>query len=362
MNSHGARRHSRAVIDLTAIRHNYGLLKQISGNKRLIAVIKADAYGHGAVEVARALPEADAFAVATVSEAVSLREEGIQQKILVLSGFLRFDELETCISHRLDPVIHQFDHLQHLKKCNNLDGLQVWVKVDTGMGRLGYQSEQVAEVIEQLDRLPALGPVRLMTHLASADDVESEFPKKQLEAINALELHGYEWGIANSAGILGWPYAHDIRLRAGFALYGANPLSDRKQKLVALKPAMQMKSRVLAVNPHKKGDFIGYSNTYTCSRDMLIAVVAAGYADGYPRLKVDTAPVSISGKLCEIVGRISMDMITVDVSALDKVKIDDEVILFGDEPHVNDIAASSQTIAYEVLCNVGGHVKREYIE
>lgn len=362
MNSHGPKRHSRAVIDLRAIRHNYGLLKQLSGDKKLIAVIKADAYGHGAIEVARALPDADAFAVATVGEAVALREEGVQQKILVLGGFLRFDELKTCITHKLDPVIHQFDHLAHLKNCNNLDGLQVWVKVDSGMGRLGYQPERVAEVIEQLDRLPALGPVRLMTHLASADDVESEFSKKQLDAINALELHGYEWGIANSAGILGWPDAHNIWVRAGIALYGANPLSDRKQKLVDLKPAMQMKSRVLAVNPHKKGDFIGYSNTYTCNRDMLIAVIATGYADGYPRLKVDPAPVEIHGKLCDIVGRVSMDMITVDVSEVDNVEADDEVTLFGDDPHVNDIADSSQTIAYEVLCNVGAHVKREYIE
>lgn len=362
MNSHGAKRHSRAIIDLNAIRHNYGLLKQIAGNKKLIAVIKADAYGHGALEVASALADADAFAVATVSEAVALREAGIQQKILVLGGFLRFEELRNCIDYRLDPVIHQFEHLQQLQQCNSLEGLQVWVKVDSGMGRLGYQPEQVAGVLDQLDKLPALGPVRLMTHLASADDVESEFSRKQLDAINALELHGYEWGIANSAGILGWPDAHNIWVRAGIAMYGANPLSNRKQNLVDLKPAMQMKSRVLAVNPHKKGDFIGYGNTYTCERDMLIAVVATGYADGYPRLKVDTARVSIHGQLCDIVGRVSMDMITVDASALDDIKIDDEVILFGDDPHVNDVADSAQTIAYEVLCNVGGHVKREYIE
>ena len=362
MNSHGARRHSRAVIDLNAIRHNYLLLKQLAGGNRLIAVIKADAYGHGALEVARALPDADAFAVAAVGEAVALREAGIQQKIVVLGGFIRFDELKTCIDYKLDPVIHQFDHLQHLHNCSNLDGLQVWVKVDSGMGRLGYQPQRVAEVLDQLDRLPVLGQVRLMTHLASADDVGSRFSEKQLEAINALELHGYEWGIANSAGILGWPEAHNTWARAGIALYGANPMSDRKQKFVDLKPAMQMKSRVLAVNPHKQGDVIGYSNTYTCSRDMTIAVVACGYADGYPRLKVATAQVGIHGKMCNIVGRVSMDMITVDVSALDKVDTDDEVTLFGNEPHVNDVADSSQTIAYEVLCNVGGHVKREYIE
>jgi len=361
LNSHGSNRHSRAIIDLQAISHNYDLLKEITGGKRLIAVVKADAYGHGAVEVAKALVQADAFAVAAVGEAVALRQAGIDQKILVLGSFIRQQELELCIEHRLDPVIHQQTHLDMLRQSNDLDGIQVWVKIDSGMGRLGYQSDTVAEVLDQLDQLPSLGPVRLMTHLASADDVESEFSNQQIEAIRALELHGYEWGIANSAGILGWPDAHDTWVRAGIAMYGANPMSDRSEKSVALKPAMQMKTRVLAVNPHKKGNVIGYSSTYTCPRDMTIAVIATGYADGYPRHKTGTAQVSIGGQLCDVVGRVSMDMITVDVSSLDQVKVDDEVTLFGDYPDANQLADCSQTISYEILCNVGAHVKREYI-
>ncbi len=361
MNKHGLNRHAWATIDLNAIRHNYGLLKQISGNKRLIAVVKADAYGHGAVEVAQALPKADAFAVAAVGEAIALRQSGIKQKILVLGGFIRADELQTCIDHQLDPVIHQFDHLEHLHRADNLNGLQVWVKIDSGMGRLGYQPDRIAEVLDRLDRLPVLGPVRLMTHLASADDANSNFSEQQLTAINALDLHGYEWGIANSAGILGWPDAHNTWVRAGIAMYGANPMSNRKQAIVDLKPAMQMKSRVLAVNPHKQGDVIGYSSTFCCPHDMTIAVIAAGYADGYPRLKVDSAQVKINGQLCEIVGRVSMDMITVDVSGLQAVEVGDEVTLFGNDPEANDIADCSQTIAYEIFCNVGAHVKREYL-
>ena len=360
MNSHGSNRHSYAIIDLNAIRHNYTLLKGISGGKRLIAVVKADAYGHGAVEVAKALPDADAFAVAAVGEAVALRETGIEQKILVLGGFIRAEELQTCIAYKLDPVIHQFIHIEHLLACNNLDGLQVWVKVDSGMGRLGYQPHTVADVLTRLDQMPALGPVRLMTHLASADDVDSKFSEQQLKAINALDLHGYEWGIANSAGILGWPDAHNTWVRAGIAMYGANPMSDRKHRFVDLKPAMHMKTRVLAVNSHKQGDVIGYSSIYSCPTDMTIAVIASGYADGYPRMKVDAAQVSIRGELCDVVGRVSMDMMTVDVSQLAEVKVDDEVVLFGDAPHANDVADCSQTIAYEILCNVGAHVKREY--
>ena len=361
MNKHGPNRHSRAIIDLNAIRHNYALLKEVSGNKRLIAVVKADAYGHGAIEVAKSLPHADAFAVAAVGEAVALRQAGIEQKILVLGGFIRPDELVLCIDNQLDPVMHQQIHLDILQQSNDLDGIQVWVKIDTGMGRLGYQPDKVADVLDQLDKLPSLGPVRLMTHLASADDVDSAFSNQQIAVIRALELHGYEWGIANSAGILGWPNAHDTWVRAGIAMYGANPMSNRKEKSVDLKPAMLMKTSVLAVNPHKKGDVIGYSSTYTCPCDMTIAVIAAGYADGYPRHKVDTAQVAIHGQLCDIVGRVSMDMITVDVSNLDRVAVDDEVTLFGETPDANQLADCSQTIVYEILCNVGAHVKREYI-
>jgi alanine racemase len=362
LNSHGPNRHARVSIDLEAIRHNYALLKEKSGNNYLIAVIKADAYGHGAVEVAKALPQADAFAVAATGEAVALRKAGVSQKILVLGGFIRAQELQDCIDHQLDPVIHHQAHLDHLIGNPELKGLQVWVKIDTGMGRLGFALGTVAEVLAQLSQLPTLGQLRLMTHLASADDVANPFTSQQIEAVKALQLDDYEWGIANSAGILGWPSACKNWVRAGIALYGANPLSNRKQAAVELKPVMQMKTSVLAVNQHSKGDVIGYASTYTCNQDMSIAVIAAGYADGYPRHKIDTAQVSIHGQLCNIVGRVSMDMITVDVSALEKVQVDDEVILFGESPQANDIADCSETIAYEIFCNVGAHAKRQYLD
>ena len=361
LNSHGANRHARISIDLGAIRHNYRLLKKISGNKSLIAVIKADAYGHGATEVAKALPNADAFAVAAVGEAVALRKAGVTQKIVVLGGYIRNQELQTCIEYQLDPVIHQQSHLDHLLNHADLNDLQVWVKIDSGMGRLGFALDAVPGVIEQLSLAPTLGQVRMMTHLATADNIENLFTEKQINTVKNLQLDHYEWGIANSSGILGWPDAHKTWVRTGIAMYGASPMSNRKQATVDLKPAMQMKTSILAVNNHSKGDFIGYSNAYTCSKDMKIAVIAAGYADGYPRHKTATAQVRIHHQLCDIVGRVSMDMIMVDVSALETVNVDDEVILFGTSPDANDVADWSETIAYEVLCNVGAHARREYI-
>ena len=354
MNSHGKQRHPRAIIDLEALRHNYRYLKQLAGGNRLIAVIKADAYGHGALEVARALDFADAFAVASVGEATALREAGIQQKILAMGGFISAAELQLCIGLSIDPVLHHQFHLDRLRSGGDLGDLDVWIKV-------GFALERCHEIVHELHDLDTLGNIRMMSHLANADDVGSDFTGKQIENIRSLGLDGYEWGIANSAGIIGWPETHHLWVRAGIAMYGADPMPDRGNAGRELKPVMTMKSVVLAVNRHLRGTTIGYANTYICPRDMNIAVIAAGYADGYPRHKIDTARVDVDGHHCDVVGRVSMDMITVDVSAVDNVGIGDEVTLFGAAPNVSDLADCSQTIAYEVLCNVGAHVKREYI-
>ena len=359
---HGTNRHPRAIIDLAALRYNYSYLKRAGGGNRLIAVLKADAYGHGAIEVAEALPDADAFAVAAVGEARALREAGISQKILVMGGFVSAAELQVCIEYRFDPVLHHQFHLDCLQAATDLNDLDVWVKIDTGMGRLGFAPDRAQSIISFLTSFNTLGSIRLMTHLASADDVNNHYTDSQLSVVDSLGLGECEWGIANSAGVLGWTNTHRIWVRAGIALYGADPLSDRKSAARELRPVMTMKSIVLAVNRHRQGDMIGYANTFTCGKDMEIAVIATGYADGYPRHKIDTAQVEIAGKLCDIVGRVSMDMITVDVSDLDQVGVGDEVTLFGASPNVCDLADCSQMIPYEILCNVGAHAKREYTD
>jgi len=362
LNSHGARRHAHAIIDLDALRHNYRYLKQTAGGNRLIAVVKADAYGHGATRVSEALAgEADAYAVAAVGEAAALREAGISQKILVLGGFVDVGELQTCVDLALDPVLHHAFHLECLYDSAGLSDIDVWLKFDSGMGRLGFPLDQGHGIIQALGNLDTLGNIRLMTHLANADDVDSNLTEAQLERIRKLDLDRYEWAIANSAGILGWPDAHHLWVRAGIALYGVDPMSDRGHTSRELRPVMTMKSKLLAVNPHARGDSIGYGSTYICDRDMTIAVVAAGYADGYPRHKLDIARVEIHGRLCDVVGRVSMDMITVDVSELPSLAVGDEVTLFGVSPGVNELAECSETIAYEVLCNVGAHVRHEFV-
>jgi alanine racemase len=361
LNSHGQNRHARVSIDLDAIRYNYQKLKTLAGGSQLIAVVKADAYGHGACQIAKALPNADAFAVAAVGEAVSLRDSGITQKILVMGGFISPADLQTCIDLQLDPVIHQQFHIDCLRDNQALNQMQIWMKVDSGMGRLGFPVDVVKNAIAQLEKISTLGQLRMMSHFASADEIDNDQTEKQMKTISDLKLDGYEWGISNSAGILGWPQSHKTWVRSGIAMYGANPMSNRKQVRQHLRPAMTMTTSVLAVNQHIKGDVIGYAGSYTCPEEMTIAVIAAGYADGYPRLKSKSSQINIQGQLCNIVGRVSMDMITVDISALKEVKVGEEVCLFGVNPEAEDIADDSLTIAYEIFCNVGAHAKREYI-
>ena len=356
VNSHS--RHSRIVVDLDAIRHNYRFLKSTASDSKVVAVIKADAYGHGAIEVARALPDADAFAVATSMEALALRREGIINKIIVLGGVVDAKEMEDCIQHRLDPVIHQFWQIDLLARAQRQQPIDVWVKFNSGMGRLGFQARQVGQAIEQLAQLDGLGHIRLMTHLASADDLQDNKTQQQIDQVVALNLQQFEWGVANSAATLGWPQSRLNWVRAGIALYGSDPLQDQHCQ-PSLRPAMTFSSRVLAINELEKGQSVGYGGLYTCPEGQRIAVVAVGYADGYPR-HLQQGYVLINGQRAAVVGRVSMDMITVNVSGL-KVQAGDEVILWGREPLAEDIARRSETIAYELFCHAGCHGKREYL-
>jgi len=265
----------------------------------VIAVIKADAYGHGAVPVARALPDADAFAVATSMEALELREAGV-----------------------LDPVIHQDWQLQLLAEAERHQPIDVWLKFNSGMGRLGFEAEALQAALAFLVDLPGLGEIRLMTHLANADDREDAKSLEQIERVDALGLQDYEWGVANSAGT--------------------------QQRL---KPAMQFESRLLAINERRRGQGIGYGGRFVCPRDMRIGVVAAGYADGYPR-HLQGGQVVVNGRHAPVIGRVSMDMVTIDLEGIDAVT-GDRVILWGQDPLAIDIAEHSETIAYELFCHAG---------
>jgi alanine racemase len=352
----------RARIDLKALHHNFSLARQTAGDSKILAVIKANAYGHGAIPVARALPAADAFALASVEEAVQLREAGIATPLVLLEGVFAADELEAVAAHDLQLVIHSPEQVEWLEQDNSAAPLHLWLKVDTGMHRLGVAPAQLNELRRRLASLIAArgGSLRLMSHLACADVPKHPANDRQLAAFRTLDAGGLERSLANSAALLS---RQDMRfdwVRPGIMLYGASPFESATEWQTTLRPVMSLESQLIAVYARRKGDSIGYGQTWSCPRDMPVGVVAAGYGDGYPRHAPAGTPVLVNGQVAPLAGRVSMDMICVDLSDQPNARPGDPVRLWGDGLPVESVAANAGTISYEVLCNVSPRVPREY--
>lgn len=358
------RRAAYALINLSHLKNNLASIKKIVNGSQIMAVVKADAYGHGMVQVCRSLSDTDAFCVACVNEAQELRESSIHTPILALQGFRSIGEYKTAVTHNIQVVIHHLEQLKILKSLATRKPLHIFVKIDSGMHRLGFEPEQFKMVMSELDTLLPTGSViNLMTHLACADEEDDFATQLQLDIFNkVVGVQTCQQSIANSAAILTWPQSYKDWVRPGLLLYGINPLSHSTHfKNYDFRPVMSLRAPIISIKACSKGDKIGYGGEYCCPRDMVIAVVAAGYADGYPR-HLNTSPeVSIHGKHAQIVGRVSMDMITIDVSAID-VEIGDEVEFWGEDIPVTAIAKYAETISYELLCNAGSAVNRKFLE
>lgn len=354
---------TKAVIDLSSCRDNLSVAKQAAPNSKCIAIIKANAYGHGMVKIASSLSEADAFGVARIDEAIQLREANITTPILLLEGFSSENELNLVREYKLDSVVHNENQLQLLEK-SNAEPITIWLKIDSGMHRLGFNPDDIKGVIQRLEKCTSVNhPVNLMTHLANADDKNDDKTLRQIDSFYQTinELSDNETSIANSAGILGWPQSHVSWNRPGIMLYGVSPFIDSTACEHDLKPVMTLSSQLIAVKKVCKGETIGYGGTYICDKDTTIGVVAIGYGDGYPRHAKTGTPVLVNGKRCSLLGRVSMDMICVDLSEQDTAQINDPVVLWGDGLPVEEIAESADTIAYELLCGVTNRVKFSYV-
>ncbi len=344
-------------IDSSALQHNLQRVRALAPSSKVMAVIKANAYGHGVITAAAALAQADAFALAMPGEAVTLRKAGISKPLVVLHGIANTGELRLCAEHQLQPVIHQAWQAELLANANGFQ-LDVWLKIDTGMHRLGIPLDQVDTVYRQLQAADSVGEIRLMAHFENADEPSHALNNKQLENfIKVTSQINAERSMANSAAISAMPESHFDWVRPGIMLYGSSPLQQRSATDLDLKPVMQLESRLAGVQQVNKGESIGYGSTWQCPEDMPVGVVAIGYGDGYPRHATAGTPVWINNQLCPIVGRVSMDSICVDLRPLqDKgvtVKQADRVVLWGEEPGVDIIAQQAGTIAYELLCHVG---------
>lgn len=353
---------TKAVINLTACRHNLSIAKQAAPESKCIAIIKANAYGHGMVEIARALDDADAFGIARIDEAVVLREAGISKPILLLEGFSTTEELELIRQHNIDCVLHNKNQVDLLENSAG-DAINVFVKIDTGMHRLGFDVDDVSEVAKRLETLDDINkPIRYMTHFANADDKHDDKTQQQLELFykTITDTDSDENSLANSAAILGWPQSHNAWNRPGIMLYGASPFINSAAKDHNLKPVMTLSSYLIDVKQVKKGEAIGYGGSYVCDKDKTVGVVAIGYGDGYPRHAKTGTPVLINGKRCDLLGRVSMDMICVDLDNQANAKVGDPVVLWGEGLPVEEIAESAGTISYELFCGVTSRVEFVY--
>jgi alanine racemase len=344
-----------AQINLAAVSANLARARELAPGTQLLAVVKADAYGHGLTRVLPSLEQADGLALLELDAAIALRERHYTRRILLLEGFFEERELAEIAQRRLAVVVHHVDQVAMLEAAALTRPLEVFVKINTGMNRLGLAIEDVAASCERLSQCPAVAALRLMTHVARAE--EEDGLKEPLEAFERA-CHGlpYPRSIANSAGVVRYAEVGGDIVRPGIMLYGATPFGDESAQALGLQPVMTLRSRLIGVRDLKANDSVGYGATYTATRAHRLGVIACGYADGYPRLAPNGTPVLVCGKRVRMAGRPSMDMLTVDLSEVPEARIGSPVVLWGEGLPVDEVAAAASTIGYELLCGVAPRV------
>lgn len=352
-------RPTSAIIHLDALRHNLAQVRQRAPGSRVMAVVKADGYGHGLERVARALGGADAFGVAALSDAERLRAAGLSQPIVLLSGFNEAADIPRLRELAIDTVVHHGSQLDMLEQAERGEPIRCWLKLDTGMHRLGFAPEAAHAAYARLSAMRGVvGEIRLLNHFASSDEFDNAQTREQLRLFNEVtaNLTG-ERSLANSAAILGWPEARADWVRAGGALYGISVVEGRTGADFGLRPAMTLATRLISVNRVRKGERIGYSASWECPEDMEVGVAAIGYGDGYPRHAPAGTPVLVAGQRTQVIGRVSMDLMTIDLRGVPGARVGDPVTLWGPELPVETIAQAAGSIGYELTCSITRRVR-----
>ena len=349
-------RPTTATIDLGALRHNLAVARRCAPRSRVLAVVKADAYGHGLLRAARTLHDADGFALLELEAAVRLRETGEARRIVLLEGCFEARDLPLLVEHRLVTVVHGDEQIDMLEQFRGGARIDVLLKINTGMNRLGFTPSAAPGALARLARVDAVGEIELMTHFASADDARGV--AWQMAAFeDAVRGSGLVRCLANSAAILRYPDTHFDWVRPGIMLYGCSPFAEQVGAELGLRPVMTLESRLIAVQRLRHGDSVGYGGTYTAGREMRIGVVACGYADGYPRHAPSGTPVVVDGRMTGTVGRVSMDMLCVDLSDMPDAGIGARVVLWGEENPIENVAAAAGTVGYELMCALASRVR-----
>jgi alanine racemase len=348
-----------ATIHTDALRHNLGRVRSLAPRSRVLAVVKADGYGHGLERVAHALEGADAFGVAALSDAERLRAAGLSQRIVLLSGFDEPADLAQLRRLGVDSVVHHDEQLRMLESDGEGGPVRLWLKLDTGMHRLGFAPERAREVHARLRALPHVDPeIVLMTHFARSDEFECDTTARQIERFEAATrgLDGPR-SLSNSAGVLGWPAAHGDWVRPGGALYGLSPVAGKTGRDLGLEPAMTLSTRLIAINQVPRDEPVGYGGAYRCPEDMRVGIAAIGYGDGYPRHAAGGTAVLVDGRRAPIVGRVSMDLLAIDLRESPQAKVGDAVELWGRQLPIEEVAAAAGTIGYELACGITRRVR-----
>jgi alanine racemase len=348
----------RAEVSVSALRGNLARIREVAPRSNVMAVVKANAYGHGLVTTALCLAEADALAVARLQEALVLRGAGVKQPIVLLEGVFDAEQLGEAARQKLQIVVHGDEQLALLASAPPMAALVVWLKIDTGMNRLGFRPERVESAMTRIAALGArVGELRLLTHFASADESDSELTAQQIARFDALTAGRQQVrSLCNSAGLFAQPAAQADWVRPGLALYGVSPFTELLGEQLGLVPAMRLVSTVIAVREVLAGETVGYGGAWQARVNSRVAIVAAGYGDGLPRSLPSGTPVLVNGRRAGVVGRVSMDMIAIDVTAHGEVHVGHPAILWGPELPVEEIAAHAGTIPYELLCGVSQRV------
>ena len=346
-------RPARALIDLEALRHNYRLAREISG-ARALAVVKADAYGHGATRCAAALEgEADGFAVACIEEALELRYAGIRKPILLLEGFFEESELGLIDQHQLWCVVHATWQVEAIERARPARPLQVWLKLDSGMHRVGLHPAEYRDAHARLLVSGKVDKIVLMSHFARADELDCPRSEEQValfeQARAGLQA---EVSLRNSPAILGWPTIASDWVRPGIMLYGATPFEQDQAQAARLRPVMTLESKIISVRELPAGEPVGYGARFVAERPTRVGVVAMGYADGYPRHAATGTPIMVDGQMTRLIGRVSMDMLTVDLTDLPGAGLGSRVELWGRNVSASAVAYGCGSIPYQLFCNL----------
>ncbi len=341
-------------IRLSALRHNLSRVRDYSPASKIMGVVKSNGYGHGLVRIAKSLQSGvDAFAVATVDEAVELRDSNIEKPVCALSGFCETVQVSVVQARKIDCVIYCDEQIEILRGIRSGNKVSIWIKVDTGMNRLGFPIQNLSNVLETVDAMPFLELKGIISHFASADGLDSDFTSVQIgrfkQCTKGIDT---DRSIANSAGIVCWKDSHFDWVRPGIMLYGASPIVGMTSKELDLQPVMELHSTIISVKQLRVGDSVGYGQTWTCTEDSRIGIVGCGYGDGYFRSASSKSQVLIDGSRADVIGRISMDMLAVNLNQHQSAGVGSSVKLFGEGLPVEELADAVGTISYEILTSV----------